>query len=507
VRRRARHLVVALVVGASILASCTSDDGDGDGGEEASGGEQGAAAEQPTEVDRSSRFAKEDTFCEPGDEPESPPEDVGPGITADALNITHIRVTLEDLAGLGFAVDVGDQNDIARTYVDLINERCGGIHGRTLELSTVEVPAIPSGGQDTSSVAQAACIEAAEDQDAVFAWSTSGFGNVGIPCLTQAHDVVFMTSYTVSSEDLANGGSRLYSTGLSGEQQLTYMARDLYKSGDLEGKKIGVVRPDLVPDADIVQRGLVDVLEDELGLDVVRVDTIGCGGSNSCTDGVIPSVQGMIADGVEVLLPTLNVLSLPVYLQEMVTQGVQPGDIAIYNSDYAAQSGDLISGKVVEFGGEAAGRLYDGTTIISAAASGSYRLPDFEPQPFAEMCNREYQENGNPDVPYRADEEETATRYGAVAGVCSAVRMIARAVESAGPNPSREDLAAAMEGLGAVDQYSRVPGSFGEGKHTAPNSLYTVKYHFPCPDEESAEPSCVIVEGEGRDQPVEPIRR
>jgi hypothetical protein len=505
VRTRAGFLLVALIAGASLLASCTSDDGDGDDGA-AESGEQGAAAEQPTEVDRSSRFAKEDTFCEPGEDPEEAPEDVGAGISADAINISHIRVTLEDLAGLGFAVDVGDQNDITRTYVDLINERCGGINGRRLELSTVEVPAIPPGGQDTSSVAQAACIEAAEDQEAVFAWSTSGFGNVGIPCLTQAHDVVFTTSYTVSSEDLANGGSRLYSTGLSGEQQLTYMARDLYESGALEGKKIGVVRPDLVPDADIVQRGLVDVLRDELGLEVVRVDTVGCGGSNSCTENVIPSVQGMIADGVEVLFPTLNVLSLPVYLQEMVTQGVEPGDITIYNSDYAAQSGDLISGKVVDFGGEAAGRLYDGTTIISAAASGSFRLPDFEPQPFAEMCNREYQENGNPDEVYRPDQEATATRYGAVAGTCSVVRTIARAVEAAGPNPTREDLAAAMEGLGAIDQYSRVPGSYGEDKHTAPNALYTVKFHYPCPDEQSAQPSCVIVEGEGRDQPVEPIR-
>jgi hypothetical protein len=507
VRRKAGFLLVAVVVGAALMASCTSDDGGDDEGAAADGGERGATADQPTQVDRSSRFAKEDTFCEPTDEPAPKTEHVGPGITADAVDITHIRVTLEDLAGLGFAVDVGDQNDIAKTYVDLINDRCGGINGRKLNLSTVEVPAIPSGGQDTSSVAQAACIKAAEDQEAAFAWSTSGFGNVGIPCLTQAHDVIFTTSYTVSSEDLAKGGSRLYSTGLSGEQQLTYMVRDLYKSGALDGKKIGVVRPDLVPDADIVQRGLVDVLKDELGLDVVRVDTIGCGGSNSCTDGVIPSVQGMIADGVDVLFPTLNVLSLPVYLQEMVTEGVQPGQITFYNSDYAAQSGDLITGKIVEFGGDAAGKLYDGTTIISAAATGSFRLPDFEPQPFAEMCNREYQENGHPDEVYRPDVEDTATRYGAVAGMCSVVRTIARAVEAAGPNPGREDLAAAMEGLGAIDQYSRVPGSYGKGKHTAPNALYTTKYHYPCTDERSAQKSCVIVEGEGRDQPVEPIRR
>ena len=301
------------------------------------------------------------------------PKAIDDGITADAVKISHIRVELEQLKGLGFAIDIGDANDQAETFVKIINDRCGGIHGRKLELSNIEVPALAGQGQDTSSLAQAACIKAAEDQHAAFAFSTSGFGDVGVPCLTRTHKVVFRTSYTVTLDDMANADGRLYSSGFAGEESLTYLARDLARSGKLKGKTIGVVRPDGTPDAQIVQRGLVDVLQDELHLNVKRVDTIGCGGTNICDQGIAASVQGMIADGVDVLFPLLNVISLPKYLVEMADEGVKPGQIAMYQSDYLAQSGDLVSGKVVEFGGDKAGKLYNGTTIIAGGATG--RVP------------------------------------------------------------------------------------------------------------------------------------
>ena len=281
-RHRLLHLIALLAAGSLFVAACSDDDG---GTTAPAGNEPGANRETPTEIDRSGPLRQARLVLRsPARSPKAAPKAIDDGITADAVTVTHIRVKLEELAGLGFAVDIGDPNDSAQTFVDLINDRCGGIHGRKIDLQTVEVPALPSGGQDTSSVAQAACIEAAEDQNAVFAFSSSGFGNVGVPCLTQAHEVIFITSYTFSGEDTKQAESRLYSTGLSGEEQLTYMARDLAKRGALDGKTIGVVRPDLIPDADIVERGLVDVLKDELGLDVKRVDTIGCGGGNQCAD-------------------------------------------------------------------------------------------------------------------------------------------------------------------------------------------------------------------------------
>jgi hypothetical protein len=498
-------------VAVMMASACSSGDDDDTASEsEETTASTGAGETTPTtalEIDRSGRFAAEDTFCTPATEETETeaPEDVDDGITADEISITHIRVKLEELASLGFAIDIGDTKDYAQTFVDIINDRCGGIHGRKIKLNTVEVPALPGEGQDTSSIAQAACIEAAEDQHAAFAFSTSGFGDVGVPCLTQSHEVVFITSYTVSLDDMEKANGRLYSVGLAGEESLTYAARDLAQQGLLEGKKIGVVRPDGTPDAQIVERGLVDVLKDELGLDVVRVDTIGCGGTNSCTEGVADSVQGMIADGVDVLFPLLNVVSLPGYMTELANQGVQPGDMAIYQTGYLAQSGDLVSGKVVEFGGEAAGNLYNGATIISSGPTGDFRLDGYEPAPFSVMCNKEYQENGNSDEEFSPTDEATNTKYGALVGMCSDIRMIARAIETAGANPSRDSLAQAMESLGAVDQGGRDRyGSFAEGKYTAPNSLYTNIFHYPCPYETTNKSgACIVVEGDARPLPTE----
>src|SRR4029077_5069218 len=124
--------------------------------------------------------------------------------------------------------------------------------------------------------------------------------------------------------------------------------------------------------------GLLDTLN-ELGIEPTRVDAIGCGGGNNCKDGVIEAVRGMIDDGVDVMFPLLNVISLPGYLSEMTTQGVKPGDIQFYNTDYNAQSGDLASSKVVAFGGAEAGALYNKAEIISSGATGDFRRPGFTP--------------------------------------------------------------------------------------------------------------------------------
>jgi hypothetical protein len=192
----------------------------------------------------------------------------------------------------------------------------------------------------------------------------------------------------------------------------------------------------------------------------------------------------------------------------MVSQGVKPGDIAMYQSDYLAASGDLVSGKVVEFGGDKAGKLYNGTTVIAGGATGSFRLPGYEPGAFSEMCNREYEENGKPDEPFSATDEATVTKYGALVGMCSTIRVFARALEAAGPNPSRADLANAMQELGAIDQGADSNfGSYGKGKFSAPNYLWTNVFHYPCPYKTTYKSkACIVVEGDPRPLPRDPVK-
>jgi len=500
--RIASVLIVSAVLGAACGGGDDDDDATDPDTTEATTDDTGDTAGESTgeipelEVDRTGRFAGLESYCEPAtEEPAEVPEATDDGITADAVSITHIRVTLEDLEGLGFAIPIGDPADQAEKFVGIINERCGGINGRLLELTTVEAPPIAPSGQDPNAIAQAACIEATEDNLAVFAWSGSGWGgNGGAGCVTGNHETVYITTYNITDEEIANSDGRLFSTSLAPVDGLRYAAQVLNSEGAFEGKTIGIVHTDSAGESEIVQQGLVDTL-DELGVPVQRVDEIGCAGGSNCTSGVIESVQGMIADGVDVIFPLMNVISMPGYISEMVTQGVQPGDVQFYNTGFNAQSGDLVSSKVIAFGGEEAGALYDGTIIIASGATGTFRLPDFEPSPYSEMCNREYQEAGGDT--YTADDPETNSAYGATVGSCTFVRLIARAVDAAGPNPTRADLAAALAGIGAFDQGGEIPGSFGPDKFTAPNQLNKMTFHYPC-DEDLIpfDGMCIISEGD-----------
>lgn len=503
-RRNIVRATSALVVAALLGAACSGGDDDDSaepaGTEETSGddssGELPEGEIPDIEVDRTSRFSQLDSFCEPApEEPAEAPEATDDGITEDSISITHIRVTLEDLEGLGFAIPIGDPADQAERFVGIVNDRCGGINGRQLDLSLVEAPPIAPAGQDPSALAQAACIEATEDNDAVFAFSGSGWGGQGgAGCVTGENDTIYLTTYNITAQDVENAQNRLYSTALSSTEGLEYLARTVYAQGLLDGKTVGVVMPDSPGDPEIVEQGLLATL-DELGVDVARVDAIGCAGGNQCNVGVIESVQGMIAAGVDAMFPLLNVISLPGYLAEMVTEGVQPGQVQFFQSGYNAQSGDLVSSKVIEFGGEEAGALYNGTVIVDAAATGAFRLPGFQPSEYSEMCNREYQEAGGET--YTADDPETNSAYGATVGMCTFIRIIARAVEAAGPNPTRADLAAAVEGLGGIDLAGGV-GSFGAGKYTAPNQLNLMRFRYPCDEDllPFGPGMCILPEGD-----------
>src|SRR4029077_7449811 len=119
-------------------------------------------------------------------------------------------------------------------------------------LSLVEAPPLAPAGQDPAAVAQAACIKATEDQDAVFAFSGSGWGGQGgAACVTGAHDSVYLTTYNISQEDLEGADNRLYSFTLSSGDGLEYPARRVESKGLLEGKTIGVVMGDGPGDPEI----------------------------------------------------------------------------------------------------------------------------------------------------------------------------------------------------------------------------------------------------------------
>ncbi|HEX7095410.1 MAG TPA: hypothetical protein VF183_05975, partial [Acidimicrobiales bacterium] len=341
----------------------------------------------------------------------------------------------------------------------------------------------------------AACIEATEDHEAPIVLNSSGFQGSAILCITEDHGSVFITTQGNPGEYYERAGNKLYSMSFSLDESLTMLARAVASTGALDGKVIGVVAADTPGQAEAVQAGLIDVLRDEFNIEVARFDVIGCAGSSLCAEGVAESVSGMKRDGVNVLFPTLNVVSLPGYINEMVTQGFDPNALQIYNSDFNSQAGDLTSSKVVEFGGDAAGAMYDGTIIYDSDATGAFRLPDYQPAQFDEMCNRVYTENNESGDHYEQNVEEQSSPYGMVTTVCSEVRVMARALFAAGPNPTRDDIAAALENLGPIDIGGMDPASFRPGKYTAPDVVYPLEFNFPC-EVQPAIRTCILPTGD-----------
>ncbi|MCY4664889.1 MAG: ABC transporter substrate-binding protein, partial [Acidimicrobiaceae bacterium] len=387
-------------------------------------------------------FAQLDAFCHAHD-PAPDRVATDPGIEADSISLVHLRSRLEDFAAIGFAVPVGNVAEMFDTFVAVVNEQCGGVRGRTIELQTIELEVL---GATIDEDRNAACIQAIEDYKGVVLLNSSGFQGSANLCIVEEHQTAFVSTQGQSEEFMRRGEDRLISVSPTLEESVRWLAADLADRGQLDGKTIGVAAPDTPGQYEAVESGLVDTLASK-GIDVAVFDVIGCGGATACTQGVVESVQRMRAAGVDVFFNVLNVISFPGYLLEMANQGFEPGDVQFYASDFNAQAGELVSSKVVAYGGETAGSLYNGALIIDDADTGVYRLEGYEPRPFNEMGKDTHRGNNAPGAHHKNADRLSgsgSSAYGMVATVCNLLRTALRAIYEAGDNPTRADIYATL---------------------------------------------------------------
>ncbi len=433
-------------------------------------------------IDRDHPFGSLDGFCLPHDPPAEARRATDAGIEADTITLVHMRTQFEEIVALGFAADVGDPTDMFDTLTRIVNERCGGVWGRQIDLRTVEVAALGVGGQDIDTLRNAACIEATEGHDGVIVMNTTTFAGTAQLCITEEHNSALIGHEALPEEYVRRGGGRLLTTATTLEEILSALAKYVIDTGALEGRRVGIVAPNTPGEAEAVEGSLLAVLE-AAGVDVPVFDVIDCRGTSICTGGMAESVQRLVEEGVDVLFPTLNAISLPAYINEMVTQGFTPGDVTFYNSDFNSQGNEVVAGLILTFGGAAAGELYDGTVLLVNSEQGRFRDPDWDPGAFDEMCMREYRENSPLGEDYDPRDPVENSKYGILSLGCSIYRVALRALYDAGPNPTRADIFDALENLGPVDLAAMLPGSLAPGKWTVGDSLQPVTFRYPCPFE------------------------
>jgi hypothetical protein len=469
-------LVGLLAAGALVAAACGSS-----GGSSASG-HTGA-------LQGSSRFVSQSEFCTPSkSQPSKPAQSIDQGITSSQIVITDAELDTATLLKAGFSYDDGNTRDQAATFVNIINQDCGGIWGRQLKLESVTEP-VQGLAANFDVVDQQNCIKITQDEDSVVAFSNTGVGDPLASCLTGPHNTIFLGTYNFTANDFAQSQGRLYSFDYGDQMILSLAARQL--APQLQGKRIAVITDDNPGDAQTTQQGLIQTLN-TLGIHPAAFDVIKCNNTEPCTGGLIQYVQGMKADHIQAVFPLLDTISLPGFIQEMVSQGFKPGQVQFYNTSFQAQDSELVASKIVQFGSKAAARLYNGAVIVSGASEGEWRLPGYKPDAFETMCNNEYiAHSAVQHQSFNPYTDDGNRKYNSVAGNCGDVRTLARAIEAAGPNPTRAAIAAAMGSLGPVEG-PEGPGTFTLGKPVGPNDIIVMKFEYPCQlHTDNAEGNCI----------------
>ena len=476
-------------VPASTVAKRVDDGTDGGAGGDGSGSEDGRPLPDGTltagghyadprgetyeqfqaSFDRTHPFQGLESFCLPTPAPESDPVATQPGITADSLNVVHLHTRLDELERIGFSVPVGDIDDMVRSFVGIVNG-CGGIHGRRLDLRTVEVSALGGGGHDIDTRREAACLEAREVHEAVAVLAVEAVPGTAANCLTRSGRTSFLSVRGTSDRDESRAGGLLLAQEPGARTAVEAMVRMADERDLLVGGTIGLVVPDAPQRSDDVVHVLVDALG-ALGHEPT-IHLVGCEGTTTCRVGLDTAVAAMVERGVDVVFPLLNRTSLPWLVLEMLDQAM-PRPTFI-QSGLDAQGLDSVSSEVAEFGGSPAGAYYSGAWILDASATGSHRLDGFETRPFDEMCNRSYAEAAQRRT--ATVDDPTTDVYRTVTEACSLVRAVARAVHDAGPDPTRLGIQVALAALGSMDVSDMRPATSYDG-HL---SVQLRRYEYPC---------------------------
>jgi Periplasmic binding protein len=424
-------------------------------------------------------FTGLDAFCKT-----APPavglKATGNGVTADTITVVHMRQELEKLEPIGFAVPVGDTDDIVKTFAKVIND-CGGINGRKLDIKTVTYDPLKPETLET------VCVRATEDIKTFGIISGTGWQGPTTRCASVDKKAVIVSSTAGSQETMTAAAGRYITVDILQEDALKVMVDYLLSKKLLDGKKIGVVASSYNATDKPVKTALVDYLKSK-NMNVVAFEVLDCTGA-LCNQGHQPVVENLKAAGVDVVFPTMNLLTLPYFVKEASVQGFKP---TFYQSNYNSMGGDLTNSMVAKFGGEESGVLYNGATIIDFAATGFHRKPGAKVDPFSQMCNDTYAKATTTGAKF--DFVADNTKYGMVASMCSQIRIMARAAFDAGPDLTPDTWAAAAGKLGKVDMNGGIPGTLSGKKVFAPDEVRVAKAVFPCP--EAAFPLCVAATDE-----------
>ncbi|MDP6894411.1 MAG: LysM peptidoglycan-binding domain-containing protein [Acidimicrobiales bacterium] len=406
------------------------------------------------------------------------PQATGRGITEKSISIVNIKTPKDELQTFGFENFDGDTSEIFSTFIKILNEECGGFHGRKIELEEITTFPLEAFDIDTSTLGTIACLNATKDIPSVIVVDISQFSGPLEDCVVNEQKTALITTKVSSNRNVISSDNRLLIDSFSSEQALSLMLLLAEEQGLLTDKSIAVVADDSLGNYESVITGLVEPLR-ELNYKA-EFHLINCEGGIFCNTGIDRVIDSFLEDPPDVVFPTLNPFSLPELLTQMISNGVQKPQII--QSAFNHQDDEQSTNHIFNYGGRQASEYYDGTIIFSYPYVENQRIFEGQFSPFEEMCIEEYLRVSDLD-----QHLVEPRRSKMVLKICSITRYIARTLFDAGVNPSRRKIHETLSTLGPVESPGFSFGSFTLEKQTRPSKIQHMEYKFPCSISKEAE--------------------
>ena len=406
------------------------------------------------------------------------PQSTGRGITENSVSIVNVKTSIGELQALSFENFSGDTSEIFSVFIKILNEECGGFHGRKIDLKEITTFPLEAFDIDISTLGTIACLNATKDIPSVIVVDISQFSGPLENCIVNEQKTALVTTKVLPSQIAISSNNRLLIDSFSAEQAFSLMLMSAEEKGLLTNQSIAIVADDSLGNYESVITGLVEPLR-ELNYDP-EFHFLNCEGAIFCNIEIERTINAFKDNPPDVLFPTLNPISLPELLTQMISNDVPKPQII--QSAFNQQDDEQSTNHIFNYGGSKVADYYNGTIIFSHPYVENQRIFESQLSPFEEMCIKEYSRVSDLDQ-HSIDPRRTET----ILKICSITRYIARALYDAGVNPSRRRIHESLSTLGPVDSPGLSFGSFTLNKPTRPSSIQHMEYQFPCGISKEAE--------------------
>ena len=437
----------------------------------------------------SSPFTSKTAFCTKDTAKHTGLTASAPGVTADSISVVAIEPPLNPGdSPQGYQFNLGDPVDMLKVFAKMVND-CGGINGRDIKLTVVQQKGGAADQATTVANAQAACIQATEDNKPFIVLSWTGMF-AAPQCITDEHKTLMLSGIATTNEFLRTAQGRHILMGNTNEvAQYQAPMLDLIQSGKFSGKKVAVLYPTFTSGQDLIKANVIDLLKSK-GVNVVYSDPLTPDPSGDISSQYPLLVQRLKQEGVNVLVTGSaggNTFRFSALTKELRNQGMEKA-VTIYDLD--AQFDAVIDlSRIV--GGVDGAKLINDMNIYSYSPAGQqdWRTGATEGD-LVTLCNKEYAANTSipqANLPQPAPPAFARDPYATVAGICVIYRTLGRALYNAGPNLTQEAAIKAFEALPYTDSTaakgSPAPRATQIINHPPTKVEYTqvlVKPEYPC---------------------------